>query len=389
MSKKKLIAIVLIIILIGVCIFLINLGRKVIILSRYADKSNEYSKITNFYRKSNPEEGVITELWRKCDLGLLKRTSKDDVKMINYGKDYNWIIVDGKDSKTAVKMIKEGIGIEAQTLPTGTLYMENLWDKIKMAFSSKITTENLNGIECYKIEVNKEWQIFINKDNLLYIREINGSTDTGIIEYKMNEVRDEDVTMPNLAGYTINDTTESNKVKTENNGNISTQRQVTDSETSTEKQVTDTETSIKRQGTESEASKKGDSYASTKKQGEEEKIEMIKIKVNNNVLEVKLEDNEATKSLVKKLKNGNITVNANEYGGFEKVGDLGFSLPRNDKNITTSAGDIVLYQGNQISLFYNSNSWSYTKLGKVQNVSAKDLKNILGSGDVSLVLSLE
>ena len=367
MSKKKLITIVLIIILIVASIFLINLGRKVIILSKYADKSNEYSKITNFYRKSNPEEGVITELWRKGDLGLLKRTSKDDVKIIYYGKDYNWIIVDGKDSKTAVKMIKEGIGIEAQTLPTGTLYMENLWDKIKMAFSSKITTENLNGIECYKIEVNREWQIFINKDNLLYIREVNGSTDTGIIEYKMNEVRDEDVTMPNLAGYTINDTTESNKVKTENNGNISTQRQVTDSE----------------------ASRKGDSYASTKKQGEEEKIEMIKIKVNNNVLEVKLEDNEATKSLVKRLKNGNITVNANEYGGFEKVGDLGFSLPRNDKNITTSAGDIVLYQGNQISLFYNSNSWSYTKLGKVQNVSTKDLKNILGSGDVTLVLSLE
>ena len=103
MSKKKLIAIVLIIILIVAGIFLINLGRKVIILSRYADKSNEYSKITNFYRKATPEEGVITELWRKGDLGLLKRTSKDDVKMIYYGEDYNWIIVDGKDSKTAVK----------------------------------------------------------------------------------------------------------------------------------------------------------------------------------------------------------------------------------------------------------------------------------------------
>ena len=216
MSKKKLIAIVLIIILIIACIFFINLGRKVIILSRYVNKSNEYSKITNFYRKSNPEEGVITELWRKGNLGLLKRTSKDDVKMIYYGKDYNWIIVDDKDSKNAVKMNKEGIGIEAQTLPTGTLYMENLWDKIKIAFSSKITTEKINDIECYKIEVNREWQIFINKNNLLYIREINGSTDTGIIEYKMNEVRDEDVTMPNLVGYTINDTTESNSVKTEN-----------------------------------------------------------------------------------------------------------------------------------------------------------------------------
>ena len=120
-----------------------------------------------------------------------------------------------------------------------------------------------------------------------------------------------------------------------------------------------------------------------------ENIDMIKIKVNNNVLEIKLEDNEATKSLVERLKNVDISVNASEYGGFEKVGDLGFSLPRNDKSITTSVGDIVLYQGNQISLFYNSNSWSYTKLGSVQNVSSNELKSILGSGDVTLVLSLD
>ena len=121
----------------------------------------------------------------------------------------------------------------------------------------------------------------------------------------------------------------------------------------------------------------------------EENIDMIKIKVNSNILEVKLEDNEATKSLVERLKNGDISVNANEYGGFEKVGSLGFNLPRNDKSITTSAGDIVLYQGNQISLFYNSNSWSYTKLGRVQNVSGAELKNILGSGDVTLILSID
>ena len=122
---------------------------------------------------------------------------------------------------------------------------------------------------------------------------------------------------------------------------------------------------------------------------EEENIDMIKIKVNNNVLEVKLEDNEATKSLVGILKKGDITVNANEYGGFEKVGNLGFSLPRNDKNITTSPGDIVLYQGNQISLFYNSSEWSYTKLGKVENANETELKNILGSGDVTLILSID
>lgn len=150
----------------------------------------------------------------------------------------------------------------------------------------------------------------------------------------------------------INITTETNSAKTDNA----------------------TETSIQEQETE---------------KIKEENIDMIKIKVNSNILEVKLEDNEATKSLVERLKNGDISVNANEYGGFEKVGSLGFNLPRNDKSITTSAGDIVLYQGNQISLFYNSNSWSYTKLGRVQNVSETELKNILGSGDVTLILSID
>ena len=145
-------------------------------------------------------------------------------------------------------------------------------------------------------------------------------------------------------------------------------------ETNSTKKENTTETSIQEQ---------------VKEEIKEDNIDMIKIKVNSNILEVKLENNEATKSLVERLKNGDISVNANEYGGFEKVGNLGFSLPRNDKNITTSAGDIVLYQGNQISLFYNSNSWSYTKLGKVQNVSGAELKNILGSGDVTLILSID
>ena len=160
--------------------------------------------------------------------------------------------------------------------------------------------------------------------------------------------------------------------------NISSNQSIEDvnitNETNSTKTDNATETSIQEQ---------------VKEEIKEENIDMIKIKVNSNILEVKLEDNEATKSLIERLKNGDISVNANEYGGFEKVGNLGFSLPRNDKSITTSAGDIVLYQGNQISLFYNSNSWSYTKLGRVQNISSRELKDILGSGNVTLVISLD
>ena len=119
-----------------------------------------------------------------------------------------------------------------------------------------------------------------------------------------------------------------------------------------------------------------------------EDMERMYIKVNNQILDVELEDNSATKELKEKLKNGDIVIEAHEYGGFEKVGILGFSLPREDINVTTTAGDIVLYQGNQISIFYNSNSWSYTKLGKIQNTSSNELKNILGNEDVKITFTL-
>ena len=120
----------------------------------------------------------------------------------------------------------------------------------------------------------------------------------------------------------------------------------------------------------------------------DESMNTVYIKINNNVLNIELEDNSATIELKERLKNGDIILITHDYGGFEKVGDLGFSLPREDTNITTSAGDIVLYQGNQISLFYNSNSWNYTRLGEIQNVSSGELKNILGNGDVTLTFTL-
>lgn len=115
----------------------------------------------------------------------------------------------------------------------------------------------------------------------------------------------------------------------------------------------------------------------------------IKLKINDDVFDVKLENNSATQELIKTLEKGNVTVNASEYGGFEKVGDLGFSLPTTDENVNTSPGDIVLYQGNQISLFYDSHSWSYTKIGKIENIDSRHLKEVLGTGDVTLVLSLK
>lgn len=81
----------------------------------------------------------------------------------------------------------------------------------------------------------------------------------------------------------------------------------------------------------------------------------------------------------------------NDYGNMEKVGSLGFSLPRNDTRITTSPGVLVLYQGNMLVLFYGSNTWRYTPLGKVDGVDTRDgMLNLLGgAGDVTLTLSAE
>ena len=123
--------------------------------------------------------------------------------------------------------------------------------------------------------------------------------------------------------------------------------------------------------------------------GDDSTDDSVKVKINDNVFDVKLENNSATQEFIKELKKGNVTVNASEYGGFEKVGNLGFSLPTSDENIGTAPGDIVLYQGDKISLFYGSHSWSYTKLGKIDNVDSNKLKEVLGTGDVTLEFNLK
>lgn len=111
--------------------------------------------------------------------------------------------------------------------------------------------------------------------------------------------------------------------------------------------------------------------------------------IGEHTLNVKMADNSSAKALLELLKDGDITVNAHDYGNFEKVGALGAELPTNDEQITTEPGDVILYQGNQITVYYDTNSWSFTRLGKVQGVTADELKAILGDGDVIMVLSLE
>lgn len=142
---------------------------------------------------------------------------------------------------------------------------------------------------------------------------------------------------------------------------------------------------------------------STEKEGVGEmriKIEIISDS-GYHVLMATLADNSSAVAFYELLKRGLLTVDMHDYGSFEKVGSLGTSLPRNDTQITTTAGDIILYQGNQITIYYDTNSWNFTRLGKVVStlqqgsvstgsttgVTQAELKKILGKGNVKAVFS--
>ena len=120
---------------------------------------------------------------------------------------------------------------------------------------------------------------------------------------------------------------------------------------------------------------------------QEEVIKQILISINNRDLIVNLEKNTSAEELYKKLKDNHVTIEAEDYGNFEKVGELGFELPKNDTFFTTKPGDLVLYEGNKITLYYDTNSYKFTKLGHVINFEGMDLKDFLGEGPVKMILS--
>ena len=101
-----------------------------------------------------------------------------------------------------------------------------------------------------------------------------------------------------------------------------------------------------------------------------------------------LTDNSSATAFYELLKKGPVTIKMSDYGNFEKVGSLGTTLPRNESQITTSAGDIILYQGNQITIYYDTNSWNFTRLGKVDGVTQAELTKILGKDDVTAVFEI-
>ena len=114
----------------------------------------------------------------------------------------------------------------------------------------------------------------------------------------------------------------------------------------------------------------------------------IKIEVNGKTLTANIVKNSSGDAFLNLLKKGPIKISMKDYGNFEKVGDLPENLPKNDTNYSTKPGDIILYLGKHITIYYDRNTWNFTKLGEIENVTQAELKKVLGKGNCEVKFSL-
>lgn len=114
----------------------------------------------------------------------------------------------------------------------------------------------------------------------------------------------------------------------------------------------------------------------------------LKMSIGDTTVEVEWEKNESVEALAELAETEPLVIEMSMYGGFEQVGSLDESLPRNDVQTTTEAGDIVLYSGNQIVVFYGSNLWAYTRLGHITDKTAEEMAELLSGGDVTITISM-
>ena len=113
----------------------------------------------------------------------------------------------------------------------------------------------------------------------------------------------------------------------------------------------------------------------------------LQMTIGGTPVSVTWEDNESVQALKELCRSQTLTLNMSMYGGFEQVGSIGTTLPQNDVQTTTSAGDIVLYSGNQIVVFYGSNTWAYTRLGHITDKTQTELTQLLSNGNVTITLT--
>ena len=118
-------------------------------------------------------------------------------------------------------------------------------------------------------------------------------------------------------------------------------------------------------------------------------VPMLVIEANDTWFYASLEDNSSAQALAEKLGTGEIQIDMHDYGGFEKVGELPWTLQRNDEFFTAEPGDVILYQGNQITIYYGENTWDFTRLARIGNATKEELLERLGDGDVTVTLWVE
>ncbi len=123
----------------------------------------------------------------------------------------------------------------------------------------------------------------------------------------------------------------------------------------------------------------------TANETEQETAMKMNVRIEDKTFTATLEDNAAAREFIGLMRESPVSIDMSDYSGFEKVGPLGRSLTADNSQITTDAGDIVLYNGDQIVIFYGSNSWSYTRLGHIDDLTGWE--NALGSGSVTVVFS--
>ena len=140
--------------------------------------------------------------------------------------------------------------------------------------------------------------------------------------------------------------------------------------------------------TETSDTQEAESSDDTETDADEEAFAM-KMKINDTDVKVSWENNDSVKALSELASQGDVTIEMNAYGGFEQVGPIGTTLPSNDTSIKTHAGDIMLYTSDHMVIFYGSNSWSYTRLGRITDKSASELKSLLSGRGITVTITAE
>lgn len=154
------------------------------------------------------------------------------------------------------------------------------------------------------------------------------------------------------------------------------QAETTDS--STENAERETPIGSESETESSEVAQQGEAMAATE----------IQVEANGQTLAATLENNSSAEAFASLLATGPLTVSMRDYADMEKVGSLPTALPRSDAQISVGPGDVVLYQGNQITVYYGTNSWNFTKLAHIEGATAEQMRAFLGEGDADVTFSL-